>query len=222
MCGRFTLLGEPEKIRKRFAIDYVAEPIEERYNIAPTQRVFVIIFDGKKRRGGYLQWGLIPSWAKDSSFASNLINARVETAHEKPSFRSLLVRKRCLIIADSFYEWQTNKGKDKKVHRIQVDREPLFAFAGLWDKWDKGGKPLFTCTMLTKEANDFMRPIHHRMPIILPKDKEDEWLRRPFREPLEAQRFLTSLEIPQLTSYEVSSYVNYPQHDDETCIQPIG
>lgn len=104
MCGRFTLLAKEDEIRKRFAIDYMAESVEVRYNIAPTQRVFVVLFDGEKKRGGYIQWGLVPSWAKDPSFASNLINARVETAHEKPSFRSLLVRRRCLVIADSFYE----------------------------------------------------------------------------------------------------------------------
>lgn len=221
MCGRFTLLAKEDEIRKRFAIDYMAESVEVRYNIAPTQRVFVVLFDGEKKRGGYIQWGLVPSWAKDPSFASNLINARVETAHEKPSFRSLLVRRRCLVIADSFYEWQAKEKTDKVVHRIQVKGESLFAFAGLWDKWENGEEMLFTCTMLTKDANEFMRPIHHRMPIILPKEKEDDWLTQPFTQPIEAQRFLTALDDPDLQSYEVSTYVNHPKHDDEACIQPL-
>lgn len=220
MCGRFTLIENEAVIQERFQIDMTLDKMEPRYNIAPSERVFAVIFDGKKRRGGYIQWGLVPSWAKDEKIGNNMINARLETAHEKPSFKRLLTQKRCLIIADSFYEWQsTNAGKT--VHRIQVKEESLFAFAGLWDKWENNGKRLFTCTMLTKEANDFMRSIHHRMPIILPMEYEHDWLARPFQYPLEAQQFLTSLHNPKLHAYEVSSYVNNANNDDATCIQPL-
>lgn len=220
MCGRFTLLQNETAIKERFLIDTPLDSMEPRYNIAPSEPVFSVIFDGKNRRGGYIQWGLVPSWARDEKIGNRMINARLETAHEKPSFKQLLTRKRCLIVADSFYEWQTT-AEGKTVHRIQVKNQPLFAFAGLWDKWENNGRRLFTCTMLTKEANDFMRPIHHRMPVILQKEDEHDWLTRPFQHPGDVQQFLTTLQTPSLTSYEVSSYVNRVNNDDETCIQPL-
>lgn len=220
LCGRFTLLQNEIKIKERFKIANKFELMESRYNIAPGQYVFTVIFDGENRRGGYIRWGLVPFWAKDEKIGYKMINARSETVHEKPSFKHLLTRKRCLIIADSFYEWQkTDSGK--RVHRIQIDEGKLFAFAGLWDKWEKGDEPLFTCTMLTKEANDFMRPIHHRMPIILPIEKEEEWLTGSFENLEEVQKFIQSIEDPHLTSYEVSSYVNHARNDDPQCIQPL-
>lgn len=220
LCGRYTLLAEELKIRERFSIATPLDDMPKRYNIAPSERVFAVIFDGEKRRGGYIRWGLVPSWAKDAKIGNKMINARAETAHEKPSFKRLLTRNRCLIVADSFYEWQTTD-EGKKVHRIHVEGESLFGFAGLWDKWENNGEPLFTCTMLTKDANDFMRPIHHRMPIIVPPEQEQQWLGHPFRYPGEAQRFLMTLKDPKLQSYEVSSYVNNVRNDDESCIEPI-
>jgi len=191
-----------------------------RYNVAPGQDVFAVIYDGSKRRGGYIRWGLVPSWAKDEKIGNNIINARAETAHEKPSFKRLLTRKRCLIIADSFYEWQTTE-QGKTVHRIQVKDEKLFAFAGLWDKWENNNKQLFTCTLLTKDANHFMRPIHHRMPIILPVEHEESWLTHTFQHPEEVQQYVMSLEDPELQAYEVSSYVNSAKNDDAACIAPL-
>src|SRR5690625_683611 len=179
MCGRYTLLADELKIRNRFGlmeeiIDYMPS-----YNIAPGQNVLAVIFDGKERRAGYLKWGLVPFWAKDEKIGYKLINARSETIHEKPSFKHLLLRKRCLIIADSFYEWK--KTDNQKIpQRIQLEERELFAFAGLWEKWEKDGKKLFTCTMLTKDANTFMKDIHHRMPIILPKEHESTWLHEKF------------------------------------------
>lgn len=220
LCGRYTLLENKATIKERFSIATPLDEMTRRYNVAPGEDVFAVIFDGKKRRGGYIRWGLVPAWAKDAKIGNKMINARAETAHEKPSFKRLLVRKRCLIVADSFYEWQsTDEGK--KVYRIQVYGQSLFAFAGLWDKWENGSEPLFTCTMLTKDANDFMRPIHHRMPIIVPVESENDWLARTFERPVEAQQFLMSLKMPKLQSYEVSSYVNNVRNNDESCIQPI-
>lgn len=220
LCGRYTLLENEVAIKERFSIATPLDEMARRYNIAPGEDVLAVIFDGEKRRGGYIRWGLVPSWAKDAKIGNKMINARAETAHEKPSFKRLLVRKRCLIVADSFYEWQTTDA-GKKVHRIQVHGQNLFAFAGLWDKWENGNEPLFTCTMLTKDANDFMRPIHHRMPIIIPIEKENDWLARNFEQPAEVQRFLMSLKMPELQSYEVSSYVNNVRNDDESCIEPL-
>lgn len=220
LCGRFTLLENQIKIRERFNIVNEIEQMIPRYNIAPSEQVFTVIFDGENRRGGYVRWGLVPFWAKDEKIGYKMINARSETVHEKPSFKHLLTRKRCLIVADSFYEWQKTK-TGKKVHRIQVEGGKLFGFAGLWDKWEKEDQVLFTCTMLTKDANDFMRPIHHRMPIIVPFDREDEWLMRSFTEPEEVQQFIQTFEDPHLTSYEVSDYVNNVKNDDPKCIEPI-
>lgn len=220
MCGRYTLLADELQVRQRFNILDQVENYTPSYNIAPGQNVFAVIYDGTKRRAGYLRWGLVPSWAKDERIGYKMINARSETAHEKPSFKNLLLRKRCLIIADSFYEWQQTES-GKMVNRIHLSDKGLFAFAGLWDKWQMDERALFSCTLLTKEANDFMRPIHHRMPIIIPRHKENEWLVNNFKEPREVQQFVRTLQDPQLNKYLVSDYVNHAKHNDATCIAPL-
>lgn len=220
MCGRYTLLADELQIRNRFGIPQPITPYQPSFNIAPGQDVLAVIFDGKKRRAGYLRWGLIPSWAKDEKIGYKMINARSETADEKPSFRKLMVRKRCLIIADSFYEWRP-EDKEKTPERIQTQNHRLFAFAGLWDKWQAGDEAIFTCTMLTKDSNDFMKEIHHRMPIILPEEAEGSWIESAFTTPQEAKQFIDSLKDESLTSYTVSNYVNRAQHNDARCIEPI-
>ena len=205
-----------------FGLEQPIESYHTSYNVVPGQDVLAIIHDGKKKRAGYLKWGLVPSWAKDEKIGYKMINARSETAHEKPSFKSLMATKRCLIIADSFYEWKkSDVGKQPK--RIQLQDRKLFAFAGLWDKWveDDSGRELFTCTMLTKDANEFMQDIHHRMPIMLPKDQEDAWITPRRFAPVEASRFLQQLEMESLTAYDVSSHVNAAKNNDEACIAPI-
>lgn len=221
MCGRYTLLADELQVRNRFNIPSNILEYMTSYNIAPGQNVLAVIYDGTNRRAGYLRWGLVPSWAKDERIGYKMINARSETAHEKPSFKNLLVRKRCLIIADSFYEWQQTES-EKIVNRIQLSDHGLFGFAGLWDKWQQADQVIFTCTLLTKDANDFMRPIHHRMPIIVPHHKEDEWLKNSFNEPLEVQQFVRGLEDPELKRYVVSDYVNHAKHNDATCIAPLA
>ncbi|HLR80850.1 MAG TPA: SOS response-associated peptidase [Bacillota bacterium] len=220
MCGRYTLLAEEVDILQRFSIEQPIENYQPSYNIAPGQDVLVIIHDGEEKRAGHLRWGLVPYWANDEKIGNKMINARSETAHEKPSFKQLMAKKRCLIVADSFYEWQkTDNGNQPK--RIQLKDQQLFAFAGLWDKWEKGDKKLFTCTMLTRDANSFMKDIHHRMPIILPKDQEDQWIAPYFVHPEKAQRFLQSLETDELTAYDVTRHVNSVRNNDEKCIAPI-
>lgn len=220
MCGRYTLFADEAEITSEFGLTHTIEGYEPSYNIAPGQNVLAIIHDGEEKRAGYLRWGLVPSWAQDEKIGYKMINARSETAHQKPSFKQLMARKRCLIIADSFYEWkQTDESKQPQ--RIQVADRNIFAFAGLWDKWEKNGRILFTCTMLTKDANEFMSDIHHRMPIILPKDKEDEWITPHVQAPVQAKRFLDAVEDEQFTAYSVDTYVNKAQNNDETCIQPI-
>lgn len=221
MCGRYTLLADELKIRQRFDIPYEIDNYHPNYNIAPSQQVLAIIHDGKKRRAGFLKWGLVPSWTKDEKIGNKMINARSETAHVKPSFRNLMARKHCLVIADSFYEWQkTEDGKIPK--RIQLENRELFAFAGLWDKWQNGDKTLFTCTLLTKDSDTFMKNIHHRMPIILPKDKEDIWIRPSFANAKEAHQFLNDIKMEPLSAYSVSDFVNNVKNNDVQCIEPIA
>ncbi|ASK61085.1 hypothetical protein CFK37_02165 [Virgibacillus phasianinus] len=220
MCGRYTLLSDELDILKEFDVQRI-DSYEPNYNIAPGQRVLAVIRNGNDKRAGYLKWGLVPSWANDEKIGYKMINARSETVHQKPSFKTLLKRKRCLIVADSFYEWKkTDKTKQPK--RIQLADRKLFAFAGLWDKWEDGDRNLFTCTILTKEANGFMQDIHHRMPIILPKDKEDEWLSPNEMDPTSAHQFLQSIDVDELTAHDVSSYVNAAKNNDKTCIEPLA
>lgn len=220
MCGRYTLLADELEILQEFGLEKEIDSYQPSFNIAPGQNVLAIIHDGKEKRAGYLRWGLVPSWAKDEKIGYKMINARSETAHEKPSFKNLMAKKRCLIIADSFYEWRKTD-KEKQPKRIQTADRKLFAFAGLWDKWVQADKELFTCTMLTKDANDFMQDIHHRMPIILPKDKEDEWIKPVKQQPNEAWQFLQTVGDDKLTAYNVKSYVNAAKNNDALCIQPI-
>src|SRR5690625_3031627 len=151
MCGRFTLYADEDEILRSFGLTEPILDYRPSYNIAPGQNVVAVIHDGQKKRAGHLRWGLVPSWAKDEKIGYKMINARSETAHQKPSFKQLMARKRCLIIADSFYEW-TQSDQVKQPHRISVKNRRLFAFAGLWDKWEQAGKTLFTCTILTKDA----------------------------------------------------------------------
>lgn len=220
MCGRYTLFANEAEIMKEFNIKGSIPFYEPSYNVAPGQDVLAIIHDGKEKRAGRLRWGLVPSWAKDKKIGYKMINARSETAHEKPSFKTLMSRKRCLIVADSFYEWRKTD-KEKQPERIQVADRKLFAFAGLWDKWEQDEEVLFTCTMLTKDSNEFMRNIHHRMPIILPKKKENEWINPYIQQPIDAYNFLQTIETEKLTSYTVSSYVNKANNNDSKCIQAL-
>lgn len=220
MCGRYTLLADELNIRRRFEVPHTIDAYEPSYNIAPGQNVLAVIHDGEKRRAGYLRWGLIPSWSKDEKIGYKMINARSETADVKPSFKQLMARKRCLVIADSFYEWKP-KSKEKIPQRIQLEDRSLFAFAGLWDKWQSGNDVLFTCTLLTKDSNEFMQGIHHRMPIILPKEAESTWIQPSFSSPQEAKQFIQSLEDEHFTAYPVNKYVNNAKNNDTTCIEPL-
>lgn len=221
MCGRYTLLADELEILREFDIDQPVESYQTSYNIAPGQQVLAIIHNGREKRAGYLRWGLIPSWARDEKIGYKMINARSETADVKPSFKQLMMKKRCLIIADSFYEWKKTEDH-KQPKRIKLKERNLFAFAGLWDKWDQGDKTLFTCTILTKDSNAFMQDIHHRMPIILPREKEDEWIRPEKLQPKTAKQFLETVEMDTLTAYNVSNYVNAAKNNDPQCIKPIA
>lgn len=221
MCGRFTLLADEAEILKEFGLTPPLNNYEPSYNIAPGQKVLAIINDGRSKRAGYLKWGLVPSWAKDPKIGYKMINARSESAHQKPSFKKLMARKRCLIVADSFYEWK-KEDTSKQAKRIQMQDRNLFAFAGLWDKWQQAGEELFTCTMLTTDSNEFMQDIHHRMPIILPKESQDDWIKPQLIQPESAQQFITNLKMDDMKAYDVTNYVNTASNNDEKCIEPLG
>lgn len=221
MCGRYTLLAEEVDILREFGISHPLDDYEPRFNIAPGQKVLAIIHSGKEKRAGMMYWGLVPSWAKDPKIGYKMINARSETAHEKPSFQSLLSRKRCLIIADSFYEWMKDE-KGKRPFRIAPEGRELFAFAGLWDHWKKEEEERFTCTILTKEANDFMKDYHDRMPVILNNDQQEKWIQPVKWSKEQGQDFLKNVRGEALEAYEVSSFVNSAKNAGPECIKPIA
>ena len=175
MCGRYSLIAGIGELQERFDFDGPELTHVPRYNIAPTQMALSVT-NGGRRRGSYMRWGLIPSWAKSASVGSRMINARAETLAERPSFRTALQRRRCLVLADGFYEWQ-GKGSSKRPMRITTASGEPFAFAGLWDGWrDPKGEVVRSCTIITTSANQLLSPIHDRMPVILTRELEPLWL----------------------------------------------
>jgi len=221
MCGRFVLTANTEAIQTSFDLTTMPATMQPRYNIAPTQPVALITNESPHELTFY-KWGLIPSWSKDVSAASKMINARSESAAEKPAFRSAFKRRRCIIPADGFYEWQQREGEKVPLFIHFKDRE-LFGMAGLWEVWhDPDGGEIRTCTILTSDANDFMKPIHNRMPVILHKDDYPLWL-SPSEEPISVlQGLMKPYEGDNLTAYPVSKMINRPGNDAPELIQPVG
>jgi putative SOS response-associated peptidase YedK len=221
MCGRFTLTITPEQLQE--AIPGLITPggITPRYNIAPSQPVAVVPNDGQNRLDFYV-WGLIPSWAKDPSIGSRMINARGETLAEKPSFRSAFRRRRCLIPADGFYEWKQNpSGKGKTPMYIKLKSGEPFAFAGLWENWNSpDGSNILSCTIITTSPNALMEPIHNRMPVILPREVYNRWLEPGEVNPAQLQELIQPYPAEAMTAYAVSTLVNRPENDLAACIQP--
>ncbi|NJL47793.1 MAG: SOS response-associated peptidase [Leptolyngbyaceae cyanobacterium SM2_5_2] len=225
MCGRFSLAKGGEELAECFQI-HPALPIEPRYNIAPTQPVVAVVATAEAPQPQFqiLRWGLIPSWAKDITIGNRLINARAETLAEKPSFRAAFKRRRCLIVADGFYEWhQQPDGKPKQPYYIFLRDHQPFAFAGLWEHWldSTSGSELQTCTILTTEPNELMASIHTRMPVILPPEDYAPWLDPGFYQPSVLQSMLRPYEAAAMDRYPVSTLVNKPQHDSPDCIVPL-
>ena len=223
MCGRFTLTAGPVAVAERFSC--LTEQIEfpPRYNVAPTQSVPVVLKVDGSNRLKMMQWGLVPYWAKDKSIGSRLINARLETVAEKPAFKSLLSRQRCLVPADGYYEWQ-KVGRAKLPMRIVLPSRELFAFAGLWDAWQSpDGEQLFTFTILTTEPASSVRAIHNRMPVILPPENEQLWLSNAFNSPDAIASLLSRLKpVEKLEAYRVSPFVNNPVNDSPECIAEVN
>jgi putative SOS response-associated peptidase YedK len=220
MCGRFFLLTSKETLSERFAVEVPA--LEARYNIAPSQPVPVVRAraDGRGRELALMRWGLIPSWAKDISIGMHTINARAETVAEKPAFRNAFRRRRCLVPADGFYEWM-KVGKEKQPYAIRpVDYQPL-AFAGLWEYWEAaGGQAIESMTIITTRANELLKPLHERMPAILPPEHHAFWLDPRRDDPQESLPLLSAYPEEKLTLYRVSSYVSNARHEGEKCLLP--
>ncbi len=221
MCGRFTLTASAEQIEARFGVPLPA-PYKPRYNIAPTQEILALRNDQHGRRVEPLRWGLIPHWAKDPKIAQRLINARAETLFEKPSFRDAVKQRRCLIIADGFYEWrQTPQGKRVPVYVRLRSQEP-FGFAGLWESWSSPeGQTVKTCTIITTEPNELIRPIHSRMPAIVPRELEEFWLDPSPRGRAELERVLRPYKAEEMELFDVSPLVNSPSTDGPECLEPV-
>ena len=224
MCGRFRLSRRKQVVLEHFESLSDVDDWEPRYNIAPTQPVAVIRQRAEKpvRELSLVRWGLVPSWAGDSSGRASLINARSETARTKPAFRDALRYRRCLIPADGFYEWKRTRNS-KQPYCFEVHDGALFAFAGVWDQWkDPSGTRLTTCSILTTTANEVTSPVHDRMPVILDPDSYDHWLDPGMKNADEVCDLLTPCDSRQMRCYPVSSRVNHVAHDDEECSRPVA
>lgn len=218
MCGRYTLKAKGQAVADLFGV--LEEPdLEPRYNIAPTQQIPVVVEDAS-RKLEMMHWGLIPSWAKDPSIGARMINARAETVSEKPSYRSAFKKRRCLIVADGFYEWKkTDDGKQPYYLRLK-DESP-FGFAGLWESWSmEEGEELRSATIITTEPNEVAAEIHNRMPVILPPDLYDAWLEPDNDDREELLSMLTSYPAEEMEAYPVSKRVNRPANDEPGVLEP--
>jgi putative SOS response-associated peptidase YedK len=213
MCGRFTLTVDPADLQELFGLSEPAPAaLKPRYNIAPTQPVAVIP-NQEPRKLELFQWGLIPAWAKDSKIGNSLINARAETVAEKPAFRAAFKRRRCLILADGFFEWK-KEGKAKTPMHIQMKSGQPFALAGLWEVWSApDGSTVPTCTILTTTANELVQDIHDRMPVILPPEAFGVWLTPGELPAVEALALLHPFAADAMTARPVSALVNNPRHE---------
>jgi putative SOS response-associated peptidase YedK len=223
MCGRYTLVTKREDLAKAFdlPLDAFVEPLEPRYNIAPSEPMLVLLRDPEVRPA-QVRWGLVPAWAKDPSIGNRLINARRETLETKPAFRDSFRDQRCLVVADGFYEWlDVGARKPRIPHYIHRGDGRPFTFAGLWSRWrGRGGEDLLTATIVTTDANRLVGRIHDRMPVILGPADRAAWLDPALHDPRELGRLLETPDADALELYPVSRYVNNADHDGELCIRP--
>jgi putative SOS response-associated peptidase YedK len=223
MCGRFTLTIDPTHLQEAFPWADIPDDLSPRYNIAPSQPVAVIPNTGDNSLAMY-KWGLIPSWSKDPAIGARMINARAESLAEKPSFRNAYRRRRCLILADGFYEWKQNPGmKSKQPIYIQLNSMYPFAFAGLWEIWNSpDGHEIRSCTIITTQPNSLLEPIHNRMPVILPPDVYSQWLVPEDRQPAQLNPLLVPYPSSEMIAFPVSRLVNSPLTDTQDLIKPVG
>lgn len=221
MCGRYTQTSDPAKLTQRFHLGPSETEIARRYNIAPTHDAPVVANDDPTKLR-LMRWGLIPAWSKDVAIGNRMINARAETLAEKPSFRKPFERRRCLVLADGFYEWRKVDGARTKVPMrfVLKNREP-FAFAGLWDVWHgPDGSELASFTIITTEANELLRPVHDRMPAILRPEDEKQWLDPSLIDPVSLTPILQPYPTAEMEGYDISTLVNSPKNDMPACVAP--
>ena len=224
MCGRFVQFSSLRTLETHFPIDSIAGDVIASYNVAPTQEVWAIIHQNG-RRLEKLRWGLVPPWSKNLSGASRLINARAETAAQKPSFRAAFKRRRCLIMADGFYEWQGKKGS-KQPYFFTLPSSRPFAFGGLWESWKSNDAadddPVYkSCTILTTAASESVREVHHRMPVILRPEAYDDWLDPEIHDADRLAAVLQNHLVRKMQYYPVSKLVNRVQNNSAENIKPL-
>jgi len=215
MCGRYTLRS-PGRIKLAGADQLELDDIVPRFNIAPGQTVLAILDLERQTFARMLLWGLVPSWSKEPK---GFINARAETLEVKPSFNESFQRRRCLIPADGFYEWQRT-GRARQAFFFQMKDEAPFAFAGVWDEWKKDGVSIASCAIVTTAANELMTEIHDRMPVILPEQSYKRWL-DPRTSPAELKELLIPFSSSEMKSHPVGSNVNYPKIDNDDLIRRV-
>lgn len=221
MCGRFTLTWEAPELQQELGLGSMPADWRPRYNIAPSQPVAVVL-DGGSRNVEMYRWGLVPRWAKTIEIGNRLINARSETLTEKPSFRDAFAKRRCLVLADGFYEWHhsTDRTIPGRPYYFQLARHKPFAFAGLWEEWKSpDGTPLKTCTIITCAANSKVAPVHERMPVILNTENMWHWLSPTAKN--ELTTFLVGFPPEDMEGREVSRIVNNVNIDTLECLQPV-
>jgi putative SOS response-associated peptidase YedK len=248
MCGRFTLTAPRRALKDVFPLFDVPD-LPPRYNVAPSQPILALRCSAESgNEAVWLRWGLIPHWADDPAAGNRLINARCESAAQKPAFRSSFRRRRCLVPADGFFEWRKanvesaetvrqgtlfgdenipqrrripGRGVTKQPYYIRLRDGRPFAFAGLWESWAKQGERIESCTILTTDANDLVRPLHDRMPVILRPEHYALWL-DPANDNVDSlQPLLAPYPADQMMTYPVSTHINDPKHDDVSCIAPF-
>ncbi|HVX15156.1 MAG TPA: SOS response-associated peptidase [Pirellulales bacterium] len=219
MCGRFTLRSSMPAVAAEFDVD-VPETALLLFNIAPTQQVSAVrVVEDDRRALCSLRWGLVPQWADDLAVGNRMINARADSVATKPAFRQAFASRRCLVVADGFYEWQRG-GRQKQPYYFRLRDDRPFGFAGLWERWSKGGQTVESCTIITTEPNELVAPLHDRMPVILPHDAYDLWLSPRTQEIELLQSLLQPYASDQMVGYPVSTRVNRSAYNEPDCIRP--
>jgi putative SOS response-associated peptidase YedK len=221
MCGRFVRKRSSTVMARDFGVQEITDDLQPSFNVAPTDNVSVVLNDGVKQLVA-MRWGLVPFWATDPKIASKHINARAETLTVKPAFKDAFKRRRCLVVADGFFEWQ-KQGATKIPLFIHLEPERPFGFAGLYEIWTPPlGEKLVTCTIITTEANELVRPIHDRMPVILPKDAEDFWLDSAVEDHTRLLDLLQPYQASDMSAFTVSKLVNSVKNNSPECIEPVS
>lgn len=227
MCGRFSIDIEYNDMKNIIQSRYQIEQLNldynlPRYNVSPGQKVIAVIHDGTQYRAGTLKWGFVPHWAKDEKIGYSMINAKSESVDTKPAFRQSFKSKRCVILADGFYEWR-KEGKEKIPFRFQTHDQKIFPLAGLWSTYiQEDGNKLHTCTIITTTPNETVSSVHDRMPVILTPDHESIWLNPKVNDINLLKSILIPYESNQMSSYQVSTIVNNAKNETPECVIPIN